>query len=115
MGTRCERSPAPERFSVQDGGMDAPVIENSPATSSFTISVDGERVGYAEYVDTEGSRTFTHTVVEKEHEGKGYATRLIKRAISDTRADGLRIVAECSMVAHWLSKHPELDEFVDTP
>jgi predicted GNAT family acetyltransferase len=95
--------------------MDTPVIDNSPATSTFTISVDGEQVGYLKYKDAEGRRALTHTVVEKEHEGNGYGTRLIERAVADTRAEGLRIVPVCPMVAHWLTKHPELDEFVDAP
>ena len=32
---------------------------------------------------------------------------------SINRDQNLRIVGQCPMVAHWLGKHPEYDEFVD--
>lgn len=93
--------------------MDSPVIEHSRDNDRFILSVGGERVGHLTYRDSDGSRTFVHTQVEEAHEGHGYGTRLIERAVAESRAEGLRLVAECPMVAHWLGEHPEFDEFVD--
>jgi predicted GNAT family acetyltransferase len=93
--------------------MDSPVIDRSPDNHAFTLSVSGEQVGYLSYTDSEGRRSLEHTVVEKAHEGNGYGTRLIERAVADTIAEGLRIVPECPMVAHWFTKHPELAEHLD--
>jgi predicted GNAT family acetyltransferase len=40
---------------------------------------------------------------------------LIAEALAATRADGLRIVAVCPMVAGYVKKHPEFDDIVDRP
>ena len=44
---------------------------------------------------------------------RGLATVLIAQALSTTRADGLRIVAVCPMVAHYVSSHHDFDDIVD--
>ena len=44
---------------------------------------------------------------------RGLATVLIAQALSTTRADGLRIVAVCPMVAHYVGSHHDLDDIVD--
>jgi predicted GNAT family acetyltransferase len=93
--------------------MSSPEIVQVPERDRFTLSVDGEVIGKALYTDADGTRTFVHTEVDPAHEGNGYASRLIERAVAETRAANLRIVGQCPMVAHWLSKHPEYDEFVD--
>jgi predicted GNAT family acetyltransferase len=40
---------------------------------------------------------------------------LIAEALAATRAEGLRIVAVCPMVAGYIKKHPEFDDIVDAP
>jgi predicted GNAT family acetyltransferase len=95
--------------------METPQIAHVPEESRFTLTLDDEVIGYAQYRDVDDQRVFTHTVVEPEFGGRGYATRLVEAAVSDARAAGKRIVAECTMVEKWLTKHPELDDFVDAP
>ena len=51
---------------------------------------------------------------QPEFGGRGYATSLSECAVADARADDQRIVGECPMVANWLTKHPELADYVDT-
>jgi len=93
--------------------MDTPEIEHEPDAHKYSLILDGAEIGYAKYRDDGDRRIFTHTVVEPEFGGRGYATRLIDHAVGDARAVDKRIVGECPMVAHWLTKHPELSEFVD--
>ena len=93
--------------------MDTPQTAHVPEESRYTLTLDGQVIGYAQYTDTGTQRVFTHTVVEPEFGGRGFATQLVDAAIADTRASDKRIVGQCSMVAKWLTKHPELDEFVD--
>ena len=95
--------------------METPQIAHVPEESRFTLTLDDEVIGYAQYRDVDDQRVFTHTVVEPEFGGRGYATRLVEAAVSDARASGKRIVGECPMVEKWLTKHPELDDFVDAP
>jgi predicted GNAT family acetyltransferase len=79
----------------------------------FSISVDGQPVGFTEYADRDGQRIFPHTEVRDEFEGRGLATILITEALQATRDAGLRIVAICPMVAAFVKKHHEFDDVVD--
>lgn len=79
----------------------------------FSISVDGQKVGLAEYADRDGHRIFPHTEVREEFGGRGLATILVGEALQTTRDAGLRVVAVCPMVAGYLEKHHEFDDAVD--
>lgn len=79
----------------------------------FTISVDGSPVGYAEFTDRAGRRTFFHTEVDPAFQGRGLATIVVAAALAATRDAGLRIVAPCSMVADYLEKSAAYDDLVD--
>ena len=79
----------------------------------FTIAVEDQTVGLAEYADRDGQRVFTHTEVDSEFEGRGLATILIGEALQQTRDAGLRIVAVCEMVASYVEKHDEYADAVD--
>jgi len=79
----------------------------------FIISVDGQKVGFTEYVDRDGQRVFPHTEVQDEFGGRGLATILVGEALAATRDAGLRIVAVCPMVAGYVEKHQELNDVVD--
>lgn len=80
----------------------------------FTIEVDGNTVGLADYHDRDGRRVFPHTEVLPEYRGRGLATILVAEALRSTRAAGLRIVPTCWMVAEYIDKHPEYDEITDS-
>jgi predicted GNAT family acetyltransferase len=79
----------------------------------FTIDVDGQRVGMAEFSEGNGQRVFFHTETSPAFQGRGLATILVAEAVAATRDAGLRIAAPCSMVADYLSKHHEYDDIVD--
>jgi uncharacterized protein len=79
----------------------------------YTIAVEGNEVGKAEFTDGGNQRVFTHTEVDDNYEGRGLATILISEALQDTRDSGLRIVAKCPMVANYVSKHDEYRDIVD--
>jgi predicted GNAT family acetyltransferase len=91
-------------------GASTTVIRES---NRFTIAVDGRQVGFAEFTDAGGRRTFPHTVVDEAFQGRGLATILVAAALEETRADGLRILAPCSMVADYLQKSGAYDDLVD--
>jgi uncharacterized protein len=79
----------------------------------FSIAVDGRTVGYAEYTDGAGVRTFFHTVVDPAYQGRGLASIVVAAALEATRTAGLRIAAPCSMVADYLDKSGAYDDLVD--
>ncbi|MDA2892314.1 GNAT family N-acetyltransferase [Mycolicibacterium sp. BiH015] len=87
--------------------------EVTAESDRFSISVDGQKVGFTEFIDVGGQRIFPHTEIDDAFGGRGLATILINEALDRTRADGLRIVAVCSMVAGFIDKHPDYADSVD--
>lgn len=79
----------------------------------FTIAVNRQQVGFAEFTDRDGQRIFTHTEVADAFEGRGLATILVSAALQTTLDAGLRIVAVCPMVVGYLDKHHEFDDVSD--
>lgn len=82
-------------------------------SDTFTISVDGQTVGKAEFAERDIQRVFTHTEVADDYEGRGLATILVAEALAATRQDGMRIVAVCPLVAAYVDKHHDFDDVVD--
>ncbi|MDT5106159.1 MAG: uncharacterized protein QOI25_3672 [Mycobacterium sp.] len=87
----------------------------SKKPDEFTISVEGKPVGLEAFAERDGQRVFYHTEIDDAFGGRGLGTVLIAEALAATRADGLRIVAVCPMVAAYVKKHPEFDDIVDRP
>ena len=48
-----------------------------------------------------------HTEVPEALSGKGVGSKLVAGALTQVRADGLKVVAECSFVRTYLARHPE--------
>jgi predicted GNAT family acetyltransferase len=84
-------------------------------SEQFIVDVEGQTVGLAAFADHDGQRIFFHTEVEKAFGGRGLATVLIIEALNQTRAEGLRVVAICEMVAAYVAKHHEYDDILDRP
>jgi uncharacterized protein len=82
-------------------------------SQTYTIAVEGQTVGHADYADRGDQRVFYHTVVDPEYGGRGLATILVEEALNGARDAGKRIVPVCSMVETMLKKHPEFDEITD--
>ena len=100
-------------------------VTHQPAAQRFEIAVDDAEsaqpvtAGFTAYRerDADGTRqrVFFHTEVAEEFGGRGLGTILIRRALDDTRDDGLVIVGVCPMVAAFLRKHPEYADAARTP
>ena len=90
-----------------------PTITHDTGLGRYEIRLDDKVVGYTEYRDRAGRRIFVHTVVEPGHEGAGLGSRLIRGALDDTRAHGMRIVARCPFVRAFVERHREYLEPVD--
>jgi uncharacterized protein len=80
---------------------------------TYTIELDGQTVGHADFVDRDGQRVFYHTVIDPAFGGRGLATILVESALDAARVEGKRVVPVCSMVVTVLKKHPEYDDITD--
>jgi len=82
------------------------MVQNNPAESRYELNVEGH-VAAAYYEIANGVITFVHTEVPPELGGKGVGSRLIKSALDQVRAAGLKVVAQCPFVKAYIDKHPE--------
>lgn len=83
-------------------------VQDNPDQTRYDASTDAGLVaGFAEYVDRDGVRVFTHTEVDDDHEGQGVGSTLARGALDDTRERGLGVQADCKFIAAYIEKHPE--------
>lgn len=79
-------------------------ISDNTAQSRFELEVEGH-LAAAHYERNGNVITFTHTEVPPELGGKGVGSALVKGALDQARAQGLKVVAECPFVKAWIGKH----------
>jgi predicted GNAT family acetyltransferase len=82
-------------------------IRHNEAASRYELDTP-HGLAIAVYREHAGSRVFTHTEVPPADEGHGFGAELVRAALDDTRARGLKIVPACSFVAAYVRRHPEL-------
>lgn len=81
-------------------------VKNNEAARRFEAEVGGE-LAVAEYQRRGDTIIFTHTEVPEELEGQGVGGQLVRAALDQTRASGLRVVPACAFVASYIDRHPE--------
>ncbi|HEX2577197.1 MAG TPA: GNAT family N-acetyltransferase [Aquihabitans sp.] len=88
--------------------MDAePTVRHDDERQRYEVLLDGEVVGFADHHPLgDGVEVFPHTVVDPAHEGKGLAGVLVRHALDDVRARGVRVVPSCWYVARWIDRNP---------
>ena len=82
------------------------MVRNNPALSRYELDVDGS-TAFANYRLAPGKVIITHTETPPALRGRGIASKLVKGALEQIRADGLKVVAACGFVVDYLDKHPE--------
>jgi predicted GNAT family acetyltransferase len=81
-------------------------VVNNPAHHRFELVVEGH-LAATYYKIADGVITFIHTEVPEELGGKGVGSKLIKGALDQVRAAGLKVIAQCPFVKAYIGKHPE--------
>lgn len=71
-------------------------VEGSDHIGRLTWKAGGENVRIAD-----------HTLVPPEIGGRGIAAKLVEALIEDARAEGFRIVPQCSYVEAQFRRHPQ--------
>jgi hypothetical protein len=64
-------------------------------------------IGRLTWVAQGHARVVEHTLVPPELGGRGIAGQLVDALIADARADGFKVVPQCSYVAAAFRKHPD--------
>ena len=58
--------------------------------------------------------TFVHTEVPPELGGKGIGSQLIRGALDQVRAEGLKVIAQCPFVKAYIDKHQDYADLLKT-
>jgi predicted GNAT family acetyltransferase len=89
-------------------------VVDSPADSRYELVIDGAVAGLAEYRIDGNEIAFTHTEVDTDQRRRGLGGILVSGALDDVRArTGLRVVAACPFVAHWVGEHPDYQDLLE--
>jgi len=86
-------------------------VEDHPERHRFELAADGA-IAFSEYRLHGDVITFVHTLVPKELEGHGVASRLIRGALEQVRARGLKVIASCPFVKAYIAKHAEWQDLL---
>lgn len=87
-------------------------VVNNKAHHRYELVVDGHLA--ATYYKIEGGViTFIHTEVPPELGGQGVGSRLVKGALDQVRADGLKVIPQCPFVKAYIGKHPEYADLLE--
>lgn len=87
-------------------------VVHDAAASRFEAVVDGE-TSVCVYRLQGSTMVFTHTEVPTSQRGRGVAAALVATAIAHARAQGLRVRPQCSYVAGYLRRHPEVLDLLE--
>lgn len=92
-------------------------LQQSPAEGAGEQA--GQTLGlllYSDAVAADGTRVrdLRSTVVPTEHSGRGYGSRLVRAAVEDARAEGVRLTATCWFARGWLERHREHEDLLAT-
>ena len=69
-------------------------------------------IGFIGYHLEDGVATLQHTIVNEQYGRRGYARALVTLVLDRLRAEGLRIIPECSYVQDYLLRYPEYQDMV---
>ena len=87
----------------------AEAVRDNISRHRFELDAGGHTaVSY--YQLSPGVITFTHTEVPDALAGQGIGSKLVRGALEQVRARGLKVVPACTFVAAYMDKHPEFDD-----
>ena len=77
----------------------------------FEVEEEGE-VAILTYGLQDGLIVFTHTIVPDALEGRGIGSRLVRAGLDFARAEGLKVVPQCSFVRGYIERHEEAQDLL---
>jgi uncharacterized protein len=86
-------------------------IENNERAHRWEAHV-GQQLAVTNYRREGDTIFFTGTEVPHEPEGQGIASKLVKTALDEARAQHFAVVPYCPFVAGYIQRHPEYQDFV---
>ena len=89
-------------------------VTDVPEAGRYEVRAGDRVLGLTAYQRRGDQVVFTHTEVDPDAEGGGVGSTLVRGALDDVRAHGLRVVPRCSFVRGYIERHPDYADLVDT-
>ncbi len=86
-------------------------ISNNENLHRYELETEGQSA-VAYYKLAPGVITLTHTETPVALRGRGIASRLVRGALEDARARGLKVVPKCPFVSAYIARHPEFGDLL---
>lgn len=86
-------------------------VRDNVEDGRYEAEVDGD-LAMAVYRRRGDTIIFTHTEVPEALEGQGIAGQIVRFALDDVRARGLKVVARCPYVAGFIHRYPEYQDLL---
>ncbi len=86
-------------------------ISNNENLHRYELETEGQSA-VAYYKLAPGVITLTHTETPMALRGRGIASRLVRGALEDARARGLKVVPKCPFVSAYIARHPEFGDLL---
>jgi uncharacterized protein len=87
------------------------IVVNNKTRHRYELAVEGH-IAATYYSLADGVITFIHTEVPPELGGRGVASTLIRGALDQVRADGLKVIAQCPVVKAFIDKHADYQDLL---
>jgi hypothetical protein len=87
------------------------IVVNNKTKYRYELAVEGH-IAATYYSLADGVITFIHTEVPPELGGRGIASTLIRGALDQVRADGLKVIAQCPVVKAFIEKHADYQDLL---
>ncbi|MDX6477017.1 MAG: uncharacterized protein QOH95_2528 [Gaiellaceae bacterium] len=87
-------------------------VADRPDELRYEIEDGGEVAGFIAYRREPGLLDLVHTDVDPKWEGQGVGAQLVRGALDDLRARGLKVRPTCPFVRAYIRRHPEYDDLV---
>jgi predicted GNAT family acetyltransferase len=85
-------------------------VKHDEKANRYSAVVDGYE-SVCDYLPSgAGVLTFTHTYVPPELRGRGIADELVRHALDDVLARGLKVVPSCWFVRAYIDRHAKYQE-----
>lgn len=86
-------------------------VTNNQAEQRYELTIDDQVIGVAEYRQHEDEIDFTHTEINRDHEGRGLGSTLIEAALDDVKRQSFTVIPHCWFVQSHIAEHP--DKYLD--
>jgi predicted GNAT family acetyltransferase len=86
-------------------------VRDNVEQKRFELEIEGQ-IAFAQYRLSDEVMTFIHTETPPALTRRGVASTLIRGALEQVRAKGLKVVPQCSFVSRYIGGHPEFADLL---